>query len=67
MIKTKKKFVYVFPLSSKAKNRFSNIMESFHACEVQQEKDGMIFLASINKIFDLVIIALNFTGFRSCI
>jgi hypothetical protein len=49
MIKTKKKFVNVTPLSSKAKNRFVNIMESFHACEVEQEKDGMIFLASINK------------------
>ena len=49
MIKTKKKFVYVTPLSLPAKNRFLNIMESFHACEVEKEKDGMFFLASINK------------------
>jgi hypothetical protein len=49
MIVTKKKFVNVTPLSSKAKNRFSNIMQSFHACEVQQENGNMIFLASINR------------------
>jgi len=49
MIKEKRKFVNVTPLSSKAKNRFVNIMESFHACEVEQEKDGMFFLTSINK------------------
>jgi hypothetical protein len=49
MITTKKKFVNVTPLSSKAKNRFSNIMQSFHACEVEKEQNGMIFLASINR------------------
>jgi len=49
MMKVKKKFVNVEPISSKAKNRFVNIMESFHACEVEQEKDGMYFLASLNK------------------
>jgi len=42
MIKTKRKFVNVRPLSSKAKNRFINIMESFHACEVEQETDDRI-------------------------
>ena len=49
MIKTKKKFVNVTPLSSKAKNRFVNIMESFHSCEVEQEKDNLLFLVSLNK------------------
>lgn len=49
MNKTKKKFVNVTPLSSRAKNRFVNIMESFHACEVEQEKDGMFFLVSLNR------------------
>jgi len=49
MMKVKKKFVNVEPISSAAKNRFVNIMNSFHACEVEQEKDEMYFLASLNK------------------
>jgi hypothetical protein len=49
MTKIKKKFVNVTPLSSKAKNRFVNIMESFHSCEVEQEKDNLLFLVSLNK------------------
>lgn len=49
MIKTKKKFVNVTPLSSLAKNRFLNIMESFHACEVEQENNNLLFLVSLNK------------------
>lgn len=49
MMKVKKKFVNVEPISSKAKNRFVNNMNSFHACEVEQEKDEMYFLSSLNK------------------
>lgn len=49
MIKSKQKFVNVTPLSSKAKNRFINIMESFHACKVEQETDSMFFLVSLNR------------------
>jgi len=49
MMKVKKKFVNVEPISSAAKDRFVNIMNSFHACEVEQEKDEMYFLASLNK------------------
>lgn len=49
MSKEKRKFVNVTPLSSKAKNRFTNIMESFHACEVEQEKDNLVFLVSLNR------------------
>ena len=45
----KKKFVNVTPKSPKAKNRFINIMDSFHACEVEQEKDGKLFLVSLNR------------------
>jgi len=41
--------VNVEPISSAAKDRFVNIMNSFHACEVEQEKDEMYFLASLNK------------------
>jgi len=49
MIKTKQKFVNVIPKSSKAKNRFVNIMNSFHACLVEQEIDDMMFLVSLNR------------------
>jgi hypothetical protein len=47
--KTKKRFVNVTPLSSKAKNRFVNIMNSFHSCEVEQETDDKLFLVSLNR------------------
>lgn len=49
----KTKRVSATPLSSKAKNRFANIMGLFHTCEVEQEKliDGIphLFLVSLNK------------------
>lgn len=48
-VSSKKKFVNVTPLSSKAKNRFVNIMDGFHACEVEQELNDKIFLVSLNK------------------
>jgi hypothetical protein len=48
-LKTKKRFVNVTPLSSKAKNRFVNIMQSLHSCEVEQETKDMFFLVSINR------------------
>jgi len=47
--KTKKKFVNVNPLSSKARNRFVNQMDSFHAMEVEQENDTQFFVVSINR------------------
>jgi hypothetical protein len=46
---TKKQFVCVKPKSSKAKNRFANMMDGLHSCEVEQKKEGKLFLASINK------------------
>jgi len=49
--KTKKHFVSVSPISSKAKNRFVNIMGSFHTCEVEQETDDKFFLVSLNKMY----------------
>ncbi len=52
---TKTKRVSVIPLSSKAKNRFTNIMDDFHTCTVEQEKviDGVdhFFLVSLNKMY----------------
>lgn len=47
--KTKKRFINVIPLSSKAKNRFINIMDSLHAMEVEQETDTQLFVVSINR------------------
>jgi len=49
--KTKKKFVNLIPLSSKAKNRFVNLMSSLHAMEVEQETDDKLFLVSINRMY----------------
>lgn len=48
-MKTKKKFVNVIPKSSKAKNRFANIMNHLHSCEIEQETDDMFFLVSLNR------------------
>lgn len=48
-MKTKKKFINIKPKSSKAKNRFANLMSSLHAMEVEQETDQMFFVASINR------------------
>ena len=50
-MKTKRKFVNVIPKSSKAKNRFVNIMQSLHAMEVEQETDTQLFLVSINRMY----------------
>jgi hypothetical protein len=48
-MKTKKKLINVNPKSSKAKNRFKNIMSSLHAVEVEQETDSQFFVVSINR------------------
>lgn len=47
--KVKRKIVNVVPISSKAKNRFANVMDKLHGCYVEQEDNGKLFLASINK------------------
>ncbi len=44
----KTEFLCVKPKSSKAKNRFSNLMDKLHSCKVEQRKDGKVFLASIS-------------------
>ena len=44
----KAEFLCVKPKSSKAKNRFANLMDQLHSCRVEQRKDGKIFLASIS-------------------
>ena len=45
----KTEIVCVQPKSSKAKNRFANVMDKLHSCRVEQRKDGKLFLASINQ------------------
>ena len=40
--------ICVKPKSSKAKNRFANMMNSLHTCRVENRKDGKMFLASIS-------------------
>jgi len=47
--KVKRKIVNVVPVSSKAKNRFANVMDKLHGCYVEQEHNDKLFLASINK------------------
>ena len=48
-MKLKKIFVNVQPKSSKAKNRFVNLMSSLHAMEVEQETETQLFVVSINR------------------
>jgi len=47
--KVKKQLINVQPKSSKAKNRFKNVMSSLHAMEVEQETDTQFFVVSINR------------------
>ena len=44
----KRKFVCVEPVSSVAKLRFDTEMDHLHSCYVDDEKDGLMFLASVN-------------------
>lgn len=44
----KRKFVCVEPVSSMAKLRFDTEMDSLHSCYVDDEKDGILFLSSVN-------------------
>jgi hypothetical protein len=43
----KPKFICVQPKSTKAKNRFHNMMDQLHSCKVEQETDDKMFLSSI--------------------
>ena len=44
----KTKFICVKPKTSKAKNRFFNLMNELHSCRVEQETEDKVFLASIS-------------------
>ena len=44
-----KRKVKVKPISSKAKNRFANVMDNNPICIVEQDIGGELFLASENR------------------
>ena len=46
--KTKTEIICVKPKSRKAKNRFSNEMNSLHSCRVEKRENENLFLASIS-------------------
>ena len=45
---SKTEFICVKPRSSKAKNRFANLMDGLRSCRVEKRNDGKVFLASIS-------------------
>ena len=47
-VTTKRKFICVEPVSSMAKLRFDTEMDNLHSCYVDGEKDGIMFLTSVN-------------------
>lgn len=47
--KTKKRFINVIPLSLIAKDRFENIMNSFHSCIILDETSEKFYLSSLNE------------------
>lgn len=64
MKKEKTKFVCVSPLSTKAKNHFHFDMDNLHSCRVKDEKDGKLYLESLNKKHYFWINAKNDTDWR---
>ena len=45
MTSIKTEFICVKPRSSKAKNRFANLMNNLHSCRIEKREDGKLFLA----------------------
>ena len=44
----KTEFLCVKPKTSKAKNRFANMMDNLHSCKVEKREGEQVFLASIS-------------------
>lgn len=44
----KKQFVCVTPISSIARNRFIEDMDSFHSCQVKDQTEKLYYLTSLN-------------------
>ena len=40
----KTEFLCVKPKTSKAKNRFANMMDNLHSCRVEKREGGQVFL-----------------------
>lgn len=53
---TKRKFVCVEPLSNLARLRFTTEMDHLHSCYVDDEKDGVMFLTSVNGKYKFAMI-----------
>ncbi len=47
-VASKRKFVCVEPVSSLAKLRFDTEMDNLHSCYLDDEKDDVLFLSSVN-------------------
>lgn len=45
---SKTEFLCVKPKTSKAKNRFANMMDKLHSCRVEKRENEKVFLASIS-------------------
>ena len=41
--------ITVIPITRKAKNRFSNLMDENPTCIIEKVRDGMMFLTSHNR------------------
>lgn len=48
-MKHKKKFVYLTPLSFKAKVEFSDLFDSLHSCEIKEEKNDLFKVTTLNQ------------------
>lgn len=46
---SKKKFVYLTPLSFQAKVDFEDLMNHFHSCEIKQEESERLLVTSLNQ------------------
>ena len=55
----KTKFICVKPKTSKAKNRFFNLMNELHSCRVEQETEDKVFLSSISGKYHFWINKMN--------
>jgi len=48
MSSLKAQFICVKPRTTKAKNRFHNLMNQLHSCRIEKRENGKLFLASIS-------------------
>ena len=46
---SKKKFIYLTPLSFKAKVDFVDLMDSFHSCEIKNQNETSYLVTTLNQ------------------